>query len=232
MFDVIHDEHSCPVCGETLNGRKGATYCSPKCRLVSHRSGVTRTDIIRDREYINDLNNRYCEGLYSLPREERLGYMEKVARLALEDDSTSLRRLLTQKPLIYFKDKKKPGGYERMFPQAMNMYLKASPYRMNIFEFLASCPDVPEDEGLGWDYTHVKPQSKGPAPDSTGEYLHPFYKDMYPVHWKDRRDPPDYSYDVVDHETRQVFFSGSYKEAVEHFRETISVSVLYIHQSN
>jgi len=151
--------------------------------------------------------------------------------------------LLTQKPLIYFKGTKKPGGYERTFPQAMNMYLKASPYRMNIFEFLASCPDVPEDSGPGWDYSHVKPEEKLPASDTTGDYVHPFYKDMYPDHWRARRNPSEYSYEVVDHETDQVLFTGSYQKAVEYFtnaspepretfRETISVTVLYIRQYN
>ena len=129
MFDFIkYNERTCTVCGETFEGREGSKYCGMNCRKAASRTTTTRTDAIRDREYINDLNNEYCKGLYSLPREKRLGYMENVARLALEDDSGPLRRMLTQKPLIYFKGNKKPGGYERTFPQAMNMYLKASPY--------------------------------------------------------------------------------------------------------
>jgi len=66
---------------------------------------------------------------------------------------------------------------------------------------------------------------------------------MYPDHWRARRNPSEHSYEVVDHETDQVLFTGSYQKAVEYFtnassepretfRETISVTVLYIRQYN
>ena len=107
---------------------------------------------------------------------------------------------------------------------------------MNIFEFLADCPDVPEDSGPGWDYSFIEPHSKGHAHDPSGDYIHPFYKDEYPEGWRARRNPSEYSYEVVDHETDQVLFTGSYQKAVEFFRETfretLSVSVLYIRQYN
>ncbi|MCR9156646.1 MAG: hypothetical protein NXH80_05325 [Rhodobacteraceae bacterium] len=215
-FDTL-SKSVCPNCGDLFEYRSNKKYCKPKCRKA-HSKLVLREEQcrtknnmlpseVRQNVELWHLNAVLSEKVYTMPPQERMGYVEDILQVALHSKGGLLRALLQNKKYqypnrnqekLFFRNS--PKSY-KTFPQLCNHYLLNSPWNCYLQEFLkGNVPEPSTGEALadgtinirigaqGWKPAvagHKKRKAKeelprvqkGPARDPSGRYIHPWYYD-------------------------------------------------------
>jgi len=157
-FESKPSQSLCPNCGDLFEYRSNKSFCSPKCRKAHHKLGmredkakaVNKTLPSEQRQNLEllHLNFVLCEKVYTMPPEERVGYVESVLQVALHSEGGLLRHLLSNKKYqypnpndlrLFFRGA--PKSY-KTFPQICNHYLLNSPWNCYLSDFLKGT--VPE----------------------------------------------------------------------------------------
>ena len=111
-FGLIDDEDSfpetirdrrCPRCGAAVTGRPNKIYCSANCR--KRHKEIKRNSVLsmakrRENTELYDRAIRLTEMLYSIPPQERLGFMKDLIDLARLGGDAQLRDILSNQTLI------------------------------------------------------------------------------------------------------------------------------------
>ena len=157
-FESKPSQSLCPNCGDLYEYRSNKSFCSTKCRKAHHKLGmrddkakaVNKTLPSEQRQNLEllHLNFVLCEKVYTMPPEERVGYVESVLQVALYSEGGLLRHLLSNKKYqypnpndlrLFFRGA--PKSY-KTFPQICNHYLLNSPWNCYLSDFLKGT--VPE----------------------------------------------------------------------------------------
>ena len=132
----------CPVCHFEYPYRSNKKFCSPNCRKNSSQRALRKqrtenntyspTKARINKEHY-ELAMRLAETLYTMPTNERLGYIESLIQLARSGISPKLRNILTD-PTFVWPD---PNDRHLFFrgcreyctiAQAVDRYCRASPW--------------------------------------------------------------------------------------------------------
>lgn len=130
---------TCKLCHSSFDGRANKIFCSNRCRKQSHQhikrqampqNAQHSKEIRRKQSELFELASRLAERLYTMPVEERLGYMETLINHARGDSQPDLRRILMLPQLIYARNdephkfwRRCPYSY-RTISQAADNYCK------------------------------------------------------------------------------------------------------------
>ena len=129
-FKVIEDDdfipvkktkRLCPQCSSEVTGRPDKTFCTPNCRKRhseptrnSHSSPTKRRE---NREFF-DRALRLSEELYSIPPNQRLGFMKDLIDHARLGEDRQIQDILTNYVLLH------PNPYQdfHLFPKRSRSY--------------------------------------------------------------------------------------------------------------
>lgn len=148
---------TCPECGDTFPYRSNKRFCSDSCRKAHQRKEDRQKNPVNAAKSCSakkqqkedfDLAMRMAETLYTMPPNQRLGYIEDVIQTARQGESARLRRVLTNPAFIWPDPKMRhlffrraPGSYCTI-SQAADRYCRRSPWQAGVTEVVRG--DVPE----------------------------------------------------------------------------------------
>ncbi len=199
----------CLACGSLFKFRKSKKYCSARCRKAESKrrerqhtpsNAKSSYDKARQQEEKFELALRMSERLYTLPPEERLGYIERIIQLARNGDSPIIRDILTTPKLLkpnpeerWLFYRKRPSVYCTI-AQAANRYTLSSPWRSSVDRVVKGLVPDPatgevlkdgssDDQGQGFQSSKQKASTPLIEEENLGRPpCHPWYGlgDRYP----------------------------------------------------
>lgn len=152
---------TCPECGQHFPYRPNKTFCSPTCRKASQRkkdrlrnpaNAQSNAAVRRQQHEDFELADRLAETLYTIPPDQRLGWMEHVVQQARSGSSSQLRRVLTNPKLVWPSPQDRRLFFRRSprsyctFPQALDRYCRQI-WKAGIQEVIrGAAPEPPTGE--------------------------------------------------------------------------------------
>jgi hypothetical protein len=149
----------CPECQFEFPFRSNKRFCSPTCRKASAQkkdrannpaNAENSISVRQDQSADFDLALRMAETLYTMPPNQRLGYIEYIVQLARSGKCPRLRRILTNPDLIKPDPEKKYLFYRGLpkvyctLSQAANRYALFSPWGTGVAEVVRGIAPEPD----------------------------------------------------------------------------------------
>ncbi len=197
----------CLACGSLFKFRKSKKHCSARCRKAESKrrerqqtpsNAKSSYDKARHQEEKFELALRMSERLYTLPPEERLGYIERIIQLARNGASPIIRDILTTPKLLkpnpeerWLFYRKRPRAYCTI-AQAANRYTLNSPWRSSVDRVVKGLVPDPatgevfedgssDDQGQGFQSSKQKASTPLIEEENLGRPpCHPWYGPYHP----------------------------------------------------